>query len=225
MDATTAHSDTDRPYLPGMGKDILIPFYDVVHRVFRVGRLHAEMVRRAELEPGQRVLDIGCGTGNLLLALGARRPDLDLAGIDPDPKALARATRKARRAGVAVRFDRGFADTLPYPDGSVDRVFSSLMLHHLDPPVKDATLAEVRRVLRPGGALVLADFDGHGQGHGRGHGHRRLPFGRRMEVSQRLRENAGIADRIAAAGLVPDEPAPFELRVGTVAIVRAARRS
>jgi ubiquinone/menaquinone biosynthesis C-methylase UbiE len=193
-----------------------------VHRLFRVGRLHAEMVRVASPEHGQRVLDVGCGTGNLLLALGARRRDLDLTGIDPDPKALSRATRKARRAGTTVRWDRGYADALPYPDGSVDRVFSSLMLHHLDPPVKDAMLAEVRRVLRPGGALVLADLDGDGQEHGHGHEHR--PFRRRMRVSERLRENAGIAERIAAAGLVPDAPVAFAMRrVGTVTIVRAVK--
>jgi ubiquinone/menaquinone biosynthesis C-methylase UbiE len=222
MDATTSHSDTERPYLPGMGKDWLIPLYDVVHRLFRIGRLHAGMVRLASPEPGQRVLDVGCGTGNLLLALGARRPDLDLTGIDPDPLALSRATRKAGRAGTAVRWDRGYADALPYPDGSVDRVFSSLMLHHLDPPAKDAMLAEVRRVLRPGGVLVLADLDGHGQEHGHGREHR--PFRRRMQVGRRLRDNAGIPERIAAAGLVPDAPAAFPMRrVGTVAIVRAVK--
>jgi ubiquinone/menaquinone biosynthesis C-methylase UbiE len=197
-----------------------------VHRLFRIGRLHAEMVRLASPEHGQRVLDVGCGTGNLLLALGARRPDLDLTGIDPDPKALSRATRKAGRAGTTVRWDRGYGDALPYPDGGVDRVFSSLMLHHLDPPVKDGVLAEVRRVLRPGGVLVLADFDGHdhgpGQDHEHGHGYR--PFRRRMEVSKRLRENAGIRERIAAAGLVPDAPVAFSMRrIGTVAIVRAVK--
>ncbi|WP_214403017.1 class I SAM-dependent methyltransferase [Pseudonocardia lacus] len=222
MDATTAHSDTERPYLPGMGKDWLLPLYDTVHRVFRVGRLHAEMVRLAGPQRGQRVLDIGCGTGNLLLALGARRPDLDLSGIDPDPKALARATRKARRTGVDVHVDRGFADALPHADASIDRVFSSLMLHHLDPPVKDATLAEVRRVLRPGGVLVLADFDGGEPGQGHGHG-RRL-FRKRMESSRRLHENSGLVDRIAAAGLVPDAPVAFPLRrVGAVSVIRATR--
>jgi ubiquinone/menaquinone biosynthesis C-methylase UbiE len=222
MDARTSQSDIERPYLPGMGKDVLIPLYDVVHRLFRVGRLHAEMVRRAGLRPGQRVLDIGCGTGNLLLALGARRPDLELVGLDPDPKALARAERKARRAGVSVRWERGFADELPQPDASVDRVFSSLMLHHLDPPVKDATLAEVRRVLRPDGALVLADFDGDGQGHGHEHGFRRTR--RRMQRSRRLAENSGLADRIAAAGFTTDT-STYRLRVGTLTIVRAVPRS
>jgi ubiquinone/menaquinone biosynthesis C-methylase UbiE len=225
VDTRSSQSDTERSYVPAMGKDVLIPLYDAVHRLLRVGRLHAEMVRRSDLRPGQRMLDIGCGTGNLLLALGARRPDLDLTGLDPDPKALSRAERKARRAGVAVRWERGFSDELPYPDGSVDRVFSSLMLHHLDPPVKDATLAEVRRVLRPDGVLVLADFDGHGQedgqGHGQGHRHGFRRTRRRMELSKRLAENTGLAERISAAGFSTDT-STYRMRVGLVTIVRAA---
>jgi ubiquinone/menaquinone biosynthesis C-methylase UbiE len=125
---------------------------------------------------------------------------------------------------VAVRWDRGYSDDLPYPDGSVDQVFSSLMLHHLDPPVKDATLAEVRRVLRPDGVLVLADFDGHGQEDGQGHRHGFRRTRRRMEVSKRLAENSGLAERITAAGFTTDT-STYRMRVGLVAIVRAVPRS
>jgi 2-polyprenyl-3-methyl-5-hydroxy-6-metoxy-1,4-benzoquinol methylase len=219
MDARTAHSDTDRPYVPGLGRGWLTPLYDTVHRLGGVGRLHAEMVRRAGIEPGRRVLDVGCGTGNLLLALGRDRRDLDLAGLDSDPRALSRAARKARRAGLAVRWDRGFADALPQADATVDVVFSSLMLHHLDPPQKAAMLAEVHRVLRPGGVLVLADVDGDM------HDHQHGPFRRRMERSDRLRDNADLPGRIAAAGLVPDPAVPVRLRVGTVDVIRAVRGS
>jgi ubiquinone/menaquinone biosynthesis C-methylase UbiE len=113
------------------------------------------------------VLDIGCGTGNLLLALGRDHPGVEIEGLDPDPRPLARAARKAHRAGVAASWRPGYAQDLPHADGSVDRVFSSLMLHHLHDD-KDALLAEVRRVLRPDGMLVLADIDGHTalDGHG-----------------------------------------------------------
>ena len=211
MSGRTSHSDQDRDYLPGLGLHALQPLYDVVHRVFGIGRLHREMARLAGLGQGQRVLDIGCGTGNLLIALGRHRPDLELSGLDPDPTALRAAARKARRAGVDVRWERGFAERLPFPDGSVDRVFSSLMLHHLDPPAKDALLAEVRRVLSPDGRLVLADFDG---------GHAHSPFGRRVG---RLQANSDLPGRVSAAGLVPEPAVPFGLRIGQVDIVRAAR--
>ncbi|HZG89152.1 MAG TPA: methyltransferase domain-containing protein [Pseudonocardia sp.] len=217
MDATTSHSGAERSFLPGLGRLALSPFYDVVHRLARVGGLHAEMIRLADPQPGERVLDVGCGTGNLLLALGRSRPGVDLAGIDPDFSALATAQRKAARAGVPVRWDRGFAEELPHPDGSVDQVLSSLMLHHLDPSAKDELLAEVRRVLCPGGVLVLADVDGDDAGHGHG------PFGRRMAHSTRLRDNADIPGRIAAAGLRPDATITHRLPVGQVAITRATR--
>lgn len=222
MDPTAAHSDTDRPFVPGLGRRWLTPLYDTVHRLSRLDRLHAEMVRLAAPQPGQRVLDVGCATGNLLVALGRRRPDLELVGLDPDPAALSRAARKARRAGVAVRWDRGYADTLPHPDGHFGVVFSSLMLHHLDPPQKVAMLAEVRRVLRPDGVLVLADVDGdrHVDGGG-GHG----LFRRRMSPSDRMRDNSDLPGQLSAAGFAPDPVLPCVLRVGTIDIIRAAPRS
>ena len=73
-----------------------------------------------------------------------------------------------------MRLDRGFAQELPYADGSFDRVFSSLMLHHLDSASKDALLAEVHRVLRPDGLLILADAKLDDRGHDRRHGHREI---------------------------------------------------
>jgi ubiquinone/menaquinone biosynthesis C-methylase UbiE len=114
----------------------------------------------AEIESATRVLEIGCGTGNLALLVKQIRPQLDVVGLDPDRRALARAARKARRAGLTLELDTGFADALPHPDRSFDRVFSSLMFHHLQPEVRVASLREVLRVLRPGGSLHLMDFGG-----------------------------------------------------------------
>ncbi|WP_439658962.1 class I SAM-dependent methyltransferase [Lentzea sp. HUAS TT2] len=151
-------SSQERDYLPGMGKHYLLPFYDVLHQVSGLSSIHREMVEVAGLSAGQRVLDVGCGTGNLLRSTGKRHRDVELFGVDPDLKMLARAEGKLRRAGVRARLDRGFAQELAFPDALFDVVFSSLMLHHLDGPSKGEMLAEVRRVLRPGGLLVLADI-------------------------------------------------------------------
>jgi ubiquinone/menaquinone biosynthesis C-methylase UbiE len=82
-----------------------------------------------------------------------------VVGIDPDPKALARAVQKAQRCGTAIQFDRGFSEELPYPDASFDRVFSAFMLHHVRPDAKPVSLREAFRVLKPGGSLHLADFE------------------------------------------------------------------
>ena len=210
MTERTSHS---RDYIPGMGKHFLLPLYDVVHHVFGVRRVHQEMIALARLRDGLRVLDVGCGTGNLLRTTGKQWPRAELAGMDPDPKALARARRKTRRAGLDVRLDRGFAQELPYPDDSFDRVFSSLMLHHLDTASKDALLAEVRRVLRPDGVLVLADavVDEHGHGHGR--------------MREHLRDNVrdAVSQRIAAAGFTVDPTRTVALRIGGQVAIEVAR--
>lgn len=151
-----------RPYLPGMGRDWLLPLYDPFTRLIGAGAVHRQLADQAELGSAHRVLEIGCGTGNLALLVKRTHPRLEVTGLDPDPKALARAGRKARRSGLDLRLDRGFADQLPYPDASFDRVLSSLMFHHLDAGQRAASLREVRRVLRPGGSLHLMDMSGDG---------------------------------------------------------------
>lgn len=206
-----------------MGKHVLLPFYDVVHHLFGLRPIHQKMITLAGLRDGHRVLDVGCGTGNLLRSIGKRYPTVDLVGLDPDPKALARAGRKVRRAGLTVRLDRGFAQELPYPDSSFDRVFSSLMLHHLDSTSKDALLAEVRRVLRPDGVLVLADAVLHEHGHG--HGRRQI--GMRGQMREQMRDNVGdaVPQRIAAAGFTVEPTRTMALRIGGEVGIELARPS
>jgi ubiquinone/menaquinone biosynthesis C-methylase UbiE len=154
------HTVEQRSYLPPMGRRWLLPLYDPLTRLAGVSRLHDGLADRATIQPGHRVLEIGCGTGNLLLTIARRHPDTVVIGIDPDPAALRRARRKAARARLPVRLDRAFAGELPFPDGSIDRVLSSLMLHHLDDDEKTRAMHEIRRVLRPGGQLHLVDFGG-----------------------------------------------------------------
>ena len=213
MAKTTSH---ERDYVPGLGRGFLTPLYDVVHRVFGVGRLHQLMIGLADAQPGMRVVDLGCGTGNLLVTLGRQRSGLDLAGLDPDERALARAARRSRGARLSVDWRRGFAQELPYPDGSVDRMFSSLMLHHLDNASKDELLAEVRRVLRPDGVLVLADLDGH-DAH-RGHG-----FSRHLARRSTAVTNPEILARIQGSGFEAEPPTAYVLAGLSITVVKAHR--
>jgi SAM-dependent methyltransferase len=220
---------TEREYIPGLGKHFLMPLYDVVHHVFGLRPIHQEMITLAGLRDGQRVLDVGCCTGNLLRTTGKLHPEVELVGLDPDQKALARAARKARRAGLDMRLDRGFAQELPYPDGSFDRVFSSLMLHHLDSASKDALLAEVRRVLRPDGVLVLADavlndHHGHHDGH-HDDGHGRQQGGMRGRMREQIRDNVGdaVSRLIAAAGFIVEPTRTMALRIGGKVGIELAR--
>ena len=149
-----------RTYLPASGHHWLLFLYDPFMRLVGADAFLRRLVERAGLRTGQRVLDVGCGTGTLAVLVKSLHPGVDVTGLDPDPRALARARRKAARAGVELRLDEGFADALPYAPASFDHVFSSFMLHHLPSEQKVAALREVRRVLRPGGTLELLDFGG-----------------------------------------------------------------
>ncbi len=146
---------TSHDFLPAAGRDSLLPTYDLMTRLMGVRRLHRTLIRQADLQPGTRVLEIGCGTGNLS-ALAARTADL--TATDPDPKALRRARRKVPKA----HFEQAYAQDLPYSDETFDAALSALMLHHLTPDARTEAFTEVFRVLKPGGAFHVVDITGHG---------------------------------------------------------------
>jgi ubiquinone/menaquinone biosynthesis C-methylase UbiE len=148
----------ERSFIPALGKRWLLPLYDPLLWLLGADAAKRLLIEQAEIKSGFRVLDIGCGTGSMAVLIKKLHPDAEVIGIDPDPDALSIGKRKASRAGLSIEFDRGFADHMPYTDGSFDRVFSSLMFHHLDAEVKSATLREIRRVLKAGGSLHLLDF-------------------------------------------------------------------
>jgi len=153
-----------RTYLPAAGSDWSLPFYDPIVKLLGGDAARRVLVDQAALQQGHRVLDIGCGTGTLATLIKRLYPDVAVVGLDPDPKALARAKRKATRAAISVQFDQGFGDDLPYPEASFDRVFSSFMFHHLPPDQKSTTLLAVRRVLKRGGEFHMLDFEGPDDG-------------------------------------------------------------
>ena len=155
---------SDRFFLPAAGHDLFLPLYDPLVTLLGGNRSRQELIEQANITSGQRILDIGCGTGSFAVLLKRQCADVEVIGLDPDPKALRRAKTKSERAGVSVRFDQGFADELRYESKSFDRVFSSLMFHHLDKQTQQKTLSEVLRILKPGGSFHLLDFasDDHG---------------------------------------------------------------
>lgn len=157
-EGTPAVTDQDQEHLPPMARAWLLPLYDPLTRVLGVGSLHRRLLEQADVRPGHRVLEIGCGTGNLALRTKAAQPTASVVGLDPDRPALTLARRKSRRRRLDVQWDHGYADALPYPDASIDRVLSSLMLHHVPADTQVRALREVRRVLRPGGELHLLDL-------------------------------------------------------------------
>lgn len=187
-------TNAERRFLPAAGRDWFLPLYDPMTRILGVDSARRTLLEQAALQPQYRVLDVGCGTGSLAVLIKSLYPSVNVIGVDPDPKALGRAERKSARAGVDVRFDRSFADGLGYPDGTFDRVFSSMMFHHLEDGEKVGALREIRRVLRPGGRLELLDFLSPAHGHN--------PLGHLIHSHHRLKDNAEnrILELITNAG-------------------------
>ncbi|MGW2093472.1 class I SAM-dependent methyltransferase [Promicromonospora sukumoe] len=171
-----------REFLPGMARPWLLPLYDVFTRLSRVRPLHDRAAALADVAPGESVLDLGCGTGNLSLAVLRAQPAARVTGLDPDASALRVAARKASRRRVPLTLVQGFADRLPVDDGSLDHVVSALALHHVPDDARVRFGHEAHRALRPGGTVTIVDFggadgasgadggDGHGGGAGHGHG-------------------------------------------------------
>lgn len=146
-------------YVPALGYGFLTALYDpVVAATTRERTFKERLIRQANIGPGHAVLDVGCGTGTLATWIKRAVPEAAVTGLDGDTRVLAIARRKAERAGVEARFDRGFSYALPYPDAVFDRVVSSLFFHHLTHDAKARTIAEIRRVLKPGGELHVADW-------------------------------------------------------------------
>jgi ubiquinone/menaquinone biosynthesis C-methylase UbiE len=148
-----------RDYLPALRFRALTRVYDpLVRFTTREGLFKRLLIEQAAPAPGQRVLDLGCGTGTLAIEVKRREPAAEVVGLDADPEMLAQARRKAEEVGVELELTEGFSTELPYEDGSVDLVLSTLFFHHLDPDPKRQTVREIARVLRRGGELHVADW-------------------------------------------------------------------
>jgi demethylmenaquinone methyltransferase/2-methoxy-6-polyprenyl-1,4-benzoquinol methylase len=135
--------------------------YDLLQRLWwrHGGRWHKDLLDQLHLRPGQRVLDVGSGPGRLVFALSDRvTPGGSVDGVDGAAEMVSRAQRNNRRAQRPVTFRTARAQQLPFPDEQFDAVTCTLVLHHVAEADRPQAVAEMYRVLRPGGLLLVADF-------------------------------------------------------------------
>lgn len=146
-------------YIPALKFEALARFYDPVMRLLvREEVFKTRLMEQVGTKPGQRVLDLGCGTGTLTLMLKAACPGAQVVGLDGDEKVLAQASAKIAASGLGIQLYRGLASAPPFAGRSFDRVVSSLLFHHLTTDEKRRTLEKVRELLRPSGELHVADW-------------------------------------------------------------------
>jgi len=135
--------------------------YDALTWILTLGRerrFREQLIAPVSLRIGESVLDVGCGTGTLALVAKRRVGDGAVAGIDASAEMIERARSKATRAGLQLQFEVASADALPFPDRSFDVVLCTVALHHLRRSMRAAAVAEMRRVVKPSGRVLLADF-------------------------------------------------------------------
>ncbi len=136
--------------------------YDSYMQRITLGReriLRNETVQLAQIQPGDHVLEVGCGTGTLSLAAAQQAgPTGKVYGIDMIPQMIELSRGKAAQAGADITFQLGSIDDIPFPANQFDAVMCSFMIFHMSEGVRQKGIQEIYRVLKPGGRLLVLDL-------------------------------------------------------------------
>ncbi|MBI4374928.1 MAG: methyltransferase domain-containing protein [Elusimicrobia bacterium] len=182
-------------HIPPAHFSSLTPLYDLFCALIGLGKpFRREILRHLAAEPDERVIDAGCGTGELLRLLESSSVSIKAVGADPDGKALALARRKLESVGRDVEWVQASMSRLPFPEASFDAAVSTLAFHHIPAEDRLASLREVLRVLKPGGRFVLCDLVPDAPSAAA-----RLAF-RLLSLLEPLQDNARLAGMLAEAG-------------------------
>jgi ubiquinone/menaquinone biosynthesis C-methylase UbiE len=155
---------TAKGYVPALGYHALTGLYDYVVAVtMREATWRGQFVKLIAPRAGERILDVGCGTGSLAVALAQVEPGAQITGIDPDATTLEVARNRATAAGVTVEFVSGLgqdaARTGTFAGRRFDKIVSSLVFHHLDARAKRTILGTMLRLLAlPNGRVIILDW-------------------------------------------------------------------
>lgn len=149
---------TEKTFTPAAGRFAPSSVYDLgVAILTREAVWRPRLVEILALALGDRVLDVGCGTGSLAILLKARHPGVEIVGLEPDPALLSIAKAKAEAAGVDIEWRQGFASDATEA-GAFDKVVSSLVFHQVPVPGKRAGIEAMFAATKTGGAVCIADY-------------------------------------------------------------------
>lgn len=214
---------TDDHYTPPLRYDALTPLYDLAIRgLTRENVWRSALVRQVAPSPYDRILDVGCGTGTLALAIRRAAPEADIIGVDPDSRALAIARAKFASAGTSIGLVQGFLGDADLPPGwKPTKIVSSLMFHQVPLQTKADILSTMRQMLDIGGDIHIADY-----GFQKSVLMRRL-F--RMTVQQldgvsdtQPNADGALSRLMSEAGLDAEETQVFRTATGSISLFRAA---
>ncbi len=145
--------------VPALNFDFLTPFFDFFLSLAGYGTAFREKIlKAAKVEDGENILDVGCGTGSLLILAKQKFPNIKATGIDADEKILNIFEKKINKLNLDIKIIKTGAQDMPFTSGSFDLVISSLVFHHLPTELKKQAMKEVHRILKPQGRFLLVDF-------------------------------------------------------------------
>ncbi len=146
-------------YITALRYRWLTPLYDpLMNLLLKEQKFKGRLLEALDLRSGQRVLDVGCGTGTLTILIERACRNVSVLGLDGDPDVLKIARQKATAANAHAEFVQALVDNMPFGADSIDRIASSLLFHHLTSEGKRRALRDIFRVLAPGGKLCIADW-------------------------------------------------------------------
>lgn len=148
-----------KEFIPALGYDFLTVWYDAtIWLTMPEKKFRGLLVEAVNPQKGEKILEFGFGTGQNLLLVKKQNPDIDLRGLDIDPKVREIAAYKLAKNGLDIPLDLYGGGIFPYHDNHFDKVYSCLVFHQLDTETKLNCLKEIHRVLKPNGNLIVADW-------------------------------------------------------------------
>jgi ubiquinone/menaquinone biosynthesis C-methylase UbiE len=146
-------------YKSALAYEILTPLYDYFTELLGFGKdFQKKVLQIADLKEDEKVLDVGMGTGVLMIEAIKQHPTIEITGLDPDKKIINIAECKLNKRGMEAVLVKGFAQDMPFENDSFDVAISTLMFHHISTQSKKAAIKEIYRILNERARFILADF-------------------------------------------------------------------